>query len=261
MHKYPNLIMYSTAIEAMVLTLAFVDYHKIFAQEKDKANTELLYALENSKFIMENEILSQTKELVEAVDSKKILLKELEHRTKNNLQLIISLVRMQADNSDEVIKFKFSKLEGRIRAIAKTHELLYLKDDLEHICMDDYIEQLCSDIQDGFSSKDIRFMIETRGVYMPFREASYVGLIINELVTNSIKYASYANIAVVIDMSKDQNNYQLVIKDNGKGYDVSNLKNEGMGLTLVRALVEDQLDGKMMMKNNNGVKYMIEYKL
>ena len=127
--------------------------------------------------------------------------------------------------------------------------------------MDDYIEQLCSDIQDGFSSKDIRFMIETRGVYMPFREASYVGLIINELVTNSIKYASCANIAIVIDMSRNQRNYQLVIKDNGKGYDLTKLKTDGMGLTLVRALVEDQLDGKMVMKNNNGVKYMIEYDL
>ncbi|MEA2091241.1 MAG: 7TM diverse intracellular signaling domain-containing protein [Campylobacterota bacterium] len=260
MHKYSNLIMYSTALEAIVLSLAFTDHYKILREAKKKADAELLDALKNSKTIIEKEIFAQTKELHSALDSNKILLKELQHRTKNNLQLIISLVRMQADSSETVVKDKLLNLEGRIAAISKTHQLLYLEDDLQHINMDEYIYELCSDIEDGIVDKNIRFVIEVREIYMPFREASYIGLIINELVTNSIKYADIGSIVIVIEMIKDKNSYLLKIRDNGKGYDF-NHKSSGMGLTLVRALVENQLSGSMRVENKNGVTYMIEYKI
>ena len=252
--------MYSTALEALVLSLAFTDHYNILRRAKKKADAELVDALENSNTMIEQEISKQTKELCSALESNKTLLKELKHRTKNNLQLIISLVRMQADSSEKVVKDKLLNLEGRIRAISKTYQMLYLEDNLQQINMDEYIYELCSDIEDGFIGQDIRFIIEIREVYMPFREASYVGLIINELVTNSIKYVDIGSIVIVIEMIKDKNNYTLKIRDNGKGYDI-NTKSQGMGLTLVRALVEEQLDGRMRVENKNGVIYMLEYKI
>jgi len=260
MHKYPNLIMYSLALEAFVLSLAFTDYYKILREAKKKSDIELVEALKNSKITIEKEITAQTKELYNVMESNKIFLKELQHRTKNNLQLILSLVRMQADSSEMIVKEKLSKLEGRITAISKTHQMLYMEDDLQQINMDEYIYELCSDIEDGFIGQNIRFIIEVREVYMPLREASYIGLIINELVTNSIKYADIGSVVIVIEMIKDKNNYFLKVRDNGRGYDLKH-KSSGMGLSLVKALVEDQLDGTMRVKNKNGVLNMIEYKV
>ncbi len=260
MYKYSNLIMYFTALEALVLSLAFSDHYRILRKEKDIADEKLVQTLKDSKKTIEKEITIQTIELSSALRSNKTLLKELQHRTKNNLQLISSLVRMQADHSESIVKEKFKELERRIQAIAKTHQMLYLKDDLQYINMQEYIYELCSDIEDGFSDKNIEFIIEVKGVQMPFREASYIGLVVNELVTNSIKYANIDTIVIVVDMYKEKNKYLLKISDNGKGYEISHV-NKGIGLCLVRALVEDQLDGSMTVKNGNGVKYMIEYKI
>lgn len=261
MYRFPNLIMYSIALEALILSFAFTDSAIILTKEKERSDKKLLENMQNSKRVIEKEILLQTKELTNALENKKTILNELQHRTKNHLQLIVSLVRMQADRSEHVVKEKFQQLEWRIRAIAKTHEVLYFKDDLQQINMNEYIDELCSGIEDANDGKDIRFMLEIREIYMPFREAGYVGLIINELVTNSIKYAGTGAIVIVIEMNKDNNNYLLEIRDNGIGYEFKTDKSQGMGITLVKTLVQSQLDGSLKVENKNGMIYLIEYKI
>ena len=96
--------------------------------------------------VIEAEIKKQTENLFHALESKKILLKELHHRIKNNLQLILSIVRMQTGSVESSLKNQFVDLANRIIAISKTHEMLYLKENLQAIDMNEYIaiqEQTC----------------------------------------------------------------------------------------------------------------------
>ena len=260
MHKMSNLIIFLTALEAIVLSLAFTDRYMILKVEKDKTDSLLVETLQERQKVIEFEIQKQTKDLNAALENEKTLLKELHHRTKNNLQLILSLVRMQSDNENKYVK-KYSKnLEYRINAIARMHQTLYLNDNLQQINMDEYINELSGDLE-NLSKKDVIFKIVNRQTYLSFKEAGYVGLILNELITNSIKYTALSNIVISIEMSRDENRYTLIYKDNGLCYDLFKADRSSIGLKLVRTLVEDQLEGRISVEMKNGCKHMIEFEI
>jgi len=260
MHKIPYLVMIFTSIEAIILSLSFIDRYNILKKEKESINADLMREYQNRQAIIEKEIFKKTNYLNDLLHNQEILLKELQHRTKNNLQLILSLVRIQSDKVDAMLKQPFQDLENRIRTIAKTHEMFYLKDDIQKINMDEYMQELCSDLVQ-LSQKEIILDINTHGIYIPIKEASYIGLIVNEVVTNSIKYITLSHIFIAVDLSKEKGEYILVIRDNGGGFDYENLQTQGMGLSLVKTLVENQLDGEMKIQVKNGLIYTIRFRL
>lgn len=260
MHKVPNLLMYATALEALVLSLAFTDRYIILRKEKEFSDKLLLTELQDRQTLIEQEIDRQTKELSNTLENKKVLLKELHHRTKNNLQLILSLVRMHSDSSKDLVKSKFDDLELRISAIAKTHQMLYLKDNLQNINIHEYIDELCSDMQRGIDDENLTLNIDIAEIYIPLKESSYIGLIVNELVTNSIKHSDVIDLVIDITMNFDADKYTLCVKDNGVGYDIGK-NTKGIGLSLVKTIVLKQLDGKVDFNNDNGMSCMIEFKL
>lgn len=260
MHKMSNLIIFLTALEAIVLSLAFTDRYMILKLAKEKIDKVLVDTLQERQRVIEFEIDNRTKDLNAVLENKKVLLKELHHRTKNNLQLILSLVRMQSDGSENLLKEKYKDLEGRINAISKTHEMLYVKDDLQKIDMDEYIHELCNDLL-SLSTKNLEINIKVEAIHIPLQEASYIGLIINELITNATKYVSKESIIIDLNMSMKRDIYTLDIKDNGAGFDYEKIQTLGLGIKLVDTLVRHQLDGTIKTQNDNGFKYMIEYKL
>ena len=246
MHKVTDLIMFLIAFEAMVLSLAFIDRYVILRDEK--------------KSVMEEKIKEQTKELTHMLDTKKVLLKELHHRTKNNLQLILSLVRMQSDSSDRVVQDKFLDLENRISAIAKTHQILYLNDDLGSISMNDYIQELADDLL-SLTEKSVNIKVVIEDVFMHIKEASYIGLILNELITNSIKYVDEDVIDIEIKMYNHDKEYSIELTDNSVNAPTDILDNHGLGIKLVKTLVESQLDGEIRLGYEKGLHYMIKFTL
>ena len=260
MQKVPNLIMYLTALEAILLSLAFTDRYIILKEQAAQASALLVETLKNRQSVIESEIVKRTEELSLAFESKNILLKEVQHRTKNNLQLILSLVRMQSRDANTMVKESLKNLEYRISSIAKTHQMLYLKDDLQKINMNEYIAELCSDLE-NFSEKAITIDTEVTEIYMPLREAGYVGLILNELVTNAIKYVVNEDIWIEVKMFMQEDAYILVVSDNGGGYEYSDLQGDGIGTKLVKTLVEDQLEGKLDVTTEKGLKYTIRFHL
>jgi two-component sensor histidine kinase len=139
--------------------------------------------------------------------------------------------------------------------------MLYPKNDLQHIVMQDYLDELCSDIIDGFSHKVMNFQIKAPKIVMPLREAVYVGLIVNEAVTNSIKYSNSEKLLIEIKMQETDGKFFLSIKDNGQGYDFNNTNKNTIGTALIKTLAQQQLDGTLKIENKEGVCYMIEYKL
>ena len=259
MYQVPNLILYLTGIEALILSLAFSDRYIILQGEKQDSEQLLLITLKNREVEITKEIKERTEALSKALSNNKTLFKELQHRTKNNLQLILSLIRMQASKLLEgEQRDAFDDLENRIRAIAKTHEILYHKDDLELIDMNEYFDDLLDEFEDGvLTEHDCNIELDIYA-YIPLKEAIYLGLIINEMISNTIKYAlKEQNNYIEIYLHRVKGKYILSYKDSGEGFDQEKVREDALGLSLIKTLVVEQLEGELLLYSNHGTEYII----
>jgi len=261
MQNFRNILMFGTAFEALILSLAFADRFIILQEEKEKVDTHLLAESRNRASIIESEVIKKTKELNHALETKELLIKGVLHRVKNNLQIILSIIRLQNDEiEDEHVAEKFINLENRINAISQTYNMLLIKDNIEEINMQEYIESLLADIHNTLNTKDQQIGIRTDiDAMVPLRESVYIGLIINELVTNSYKYAFKDNIgSIYISLHHHENDFILTVEDDGKGFEID--KNQkSLGLKLIHTLVYDQLGGEIDIFTNSHTKYTIRF--
>jgi len=252
---FPNTLIWGTTIEALILSLAFVDRYKILQTQKEEEDR-------NREKIIKNEVILKTAQLNKALKIKSLLLKEVHHRVKNNLQIILSMIRLQSDKiKDRNVKEKFTNIENRINAIAKTYNMLIVEENLEDIDMEEYIEALLLDIESSMFHKGSNIHLKTEiNASLPLRKAVYIGIIINELVTNSYKYAFENQEGIVsITLYKEQQTYHLIVSDNGKGF-IYNEENESLGLKLIQTLILEQLKGTLKMETKGSTDYKIEFK-
>jgi two-component sensor histidine kinase len=199
-------------------------------------------------------------QLNDALNTKELLLQETHHRVKNNLQIILSMVRLQSDKlKNKWLLEKFIDLENRINAVSKTYNMLLPQDNLEVIDMEEYIESLLQDIHETMYHLHCEINIEVDvSVMLPLKESVYIGLIINELVTNSYKYAFQNNKGIIkVRLHKEKESFILTVEDNGKGYSDSNPKS--LGLKLINTLVYEQLKGTMDVKTEGLAQYIIRF--
>ena len=261
MQDFQNLLMFSTAFEALILSLAFADRYAILQQEKEEVDQHILDEAKNREKIVQEEVIKKTIQLKQAVESKEMLLQEVHHRVKNNLQVILSIIRLQNDDlEDKVVMEKFINLENRINAIAKTYNMLLIKDDLEEIDMQEYIDSLLLDIHETVNHESHQISIKTDiDAIIPLRESVYIGLIINELVTNIYKYAFDDHKGTVyVSLHHNKNDFILTVEDDGKGFIVEE-NNKTLGLKLIHTLVYDQQGGNMETFTNSHTKYIIRF--
>ena len=252
---FPNILMYASTIEVLALTLAFADRYKILQEEKDKIDQE-------KEAIIQREVIEKTAQLNKALNIKGMLLKEVHHRVKNNLQIILSILRLQSEKVDDIfIKENFINLENRINAIAKTYNMLIIEDNLEEVDMEEYVEALLLDIEKSMFQTNSNIELKTDiNVYLPLGKAVYIGIIINELVTNSYKYAFENDTGTIfISLHYINREYKLIVSDTGKGF-IYDKNHSSLGLKLVNALVKEQLRGTVDMDTQNSSLYMINFK-
>lgn len=195
--------------------------------------------------ITERVIGEQTKAQLK---EKEVLLKEIYHRVKNNLQLISSLLNIQAGKiDDKKTKEIFESNQKRISAIALVHEQLCRSNNLATVYANEFIQSLVDNYRGSALSKDdkINFNLRITDATIAIDKAVPFGLIINEVINNSVKHAfPDHNGTVKIDLSKQLNNWELTIADDGKGIDsLAEIENaNSFGMEIVRDLTE-QLDG------------------
>ncbi len=262
MYFLPNLVMWATALEAMFLLLAFVDRLSILQQQKEKLDQDLIHVYSSRQEVIECEVVEKTRELSTALRQKELLFKELHHRVKNNLQLILSLMRLQNDSyeCDKDDTF-LNQLEGRIRAIARTHEMLYQNNEAETVDMEKYVNSYIDELKNSMPKAKIAFESEIEAS-LPLKKAVYVGLVINELVSNALKHA-YGESAgrVHIALKVVDNRYLLEVDDDGAGYDPKEISPRSLGLILVKSLIEEQLEGTLDFDNADGSHYSMRFSL
>ncbi|WP_281951266.1 7TM diverse intracellular signaling domain-containing protein [Nitrosophilus kaiyonis] len=259
--NFPYIGKISIFTEALLFSMALSARINTFRDEKEKAIEMLLNIKDQEKLKLEEYAEKKTKELRYALDEKDVLIKELHHRVKNNLQIIISLLRLQ---SDKIENKKLSQIllesENRIRALSSVHEMLYKSDNIAEIDAREYLENLVKEISLSFSYKENIKVTVISNAKLSMDKAIYCGLIINELITNAFKHAfddNHGEIEVaLIERPKD---YELTIRDNGKGIGNSLNFGNSLGIKLVNTLIKKQLKGTIEVISEDGTFYIINF--
>lgn len=253
---FPYIIETAFVLEAIVFSIALADRIKQLQKEKNEANHKLLEQEQNEKERLTIQVDEKTKDLQEALGEKKLLLKELNHRVKNNMQTIVSLIRLQSDDiEDEKLQDIFTTVQNRINAMSHLHELLYNQDNISFVDAHRYFEVLIEELKDSYEN-DIEINLDI-DVELKMEQAIYCGLILNELITNAFKYAFPVNDGRIdISLKKIENMLVLNIVDDGIGYVPSPTTNS-LGLVLVETLAQKQLNGDLRIDSSNGTNITI----
>ncbi len=211
--------------------------------------SNLLNLVEKDKLLVQN-----------ALKEKEILLSELQHRVKNNLAVIIGLLNMQKEIATEEESKQFmTEIKGRVLSISMVHDKLLGGGSFSEISLSDYINDLTKEILSGYSTyKGIKLDIEVQDINMDLSKAVPLGLIINEVLTNSFKHAFNDTIIhplIRLKIAKTAKGIEVSIFDNGAGFKMPTNKNS-LGLGLIKALSE-QLDAELTITGSNGTKVQL----
>ncbi|MBI5679387.1 MAG: PAS domain S-box protein [Methanobacterium sp.] len=220
------------------------------------------------RFIYSSRDISEQKEAEEFVKSslieKEALLREIHHRVNNNLQIIISLLNLQSKNvvNDEDYEL-FINSQNRVRSMAMIHEKLYQSDNLSSINFSDYLKTFLNSLIYSYSNlSHIDLELDIEEIELNIETSVPCGLIINELVSNSLKHAfpQGRKGKIMVKMYPDNDEYVLIVKDNGVGHIKEHDLENGttLGLSLVDSLV-DQLDGNIEILEEEGTVYKITF--
>lgn len=222
----------------------------------------ILYRAYTNKQRDNNIILSQKKEVEKKNSENELLLGEIHHRVKNNLQVISSLLSLQ-ERSMENGSAKSAIHEGkeRVKSMELVHKMLYQGNSFSGIEMNAYVNKLSLGLIESFGldKKDVELNAGFKPITLDVDTAIPLGLILNELIINSLKHAKGATekLALKIEIQETETNQlQVSIADNGKGKVSEMEASDSFGLKIIRALVR-QLDGVMAVKEDRGINYVI----
>ena len=214
-----------------------------------------------------NELERLVRERTASLQEKEVLLKEIHHRVKNNLQIIASLVQLESFHAnDKSAADIVEDLESRIRAIATVHEKLYESESLMRIDVNDYLQDLTQHLFHAYrpATGGIELTIDVKDIVCGVDTAIPMGLIVSELVSNSLKHGfpegKTGSIAISL-CYVDGNELELVVSDDGVGMpmDLEEIGSETLGLSLVKSLA-DQLHAEMRLNRAQGTRFSLRFK-
>lgn len=213
------------------------------------------------------DLVSKQEELEEALKEKIVLLKEVHHRVKNNMQVMASIINLQASRiEDENLLKLFNDLRSRIHSMATVHEELYRSENFAQIAFPAYVQKLTDYLFKLFAVRPglVTYEVEVQEVSIEIEKAVPCALVINEVISNALKYAfpddRKGNIAIKLKYSDASCIYTMSIKDDGIGIpeDFEIEKSDSLGMTLITALVK-QIGGNLDIKIDNGTEYIIVF--
>lgn len=220
--------------------------------------------------LLEMKVDHRTRLLERQNREKEILLQEIHHRVKNNLQIVISMLNLQARHvQDPTAQEVMQALRSRVRSMSLLHERLYRHDDLEQISLEEYFLEICESLYASYGVSMDRVELELDIPYtkVDLDAAITLGLIVNELVSNTLKYAfpNNAHGVLRIELKKhDDVQYTLTISDNGRGlpkdFFEKQQSGQSFGLKLVQSLSR-KLEGNISFYNNHGTKSIFYFVL
>jgi len=202
--------------------------------------------------------------LTKSLNENEILLKEIHHRVKNNFQLVISLLNIQArENNYSNMPDFLDKVQSRIASMALIHQNLYQAEHPDKVVFKEYLENLVENVKSSFGDMQNRVSVAVIAddVCYDIQISIPLGLIINELLCNSLKHAFPKNTKgyVFIGMKQlNENDFELLVRDNGSGIKINQDAGKSFGFELVRLLV-DQIGGAMVISYCSGTVCRINF--
>ncbi len=247
-----RILMYVLLLMMLILLIfGYISFLKSKKREKELSD-------KNEEITVKSEMLGA------ALKEKELLMKEVHHRVKNNMQIIISLLKLQSEKiNDKQIEIYFSEARNRIQSMALIHEFLYKKEKMDYMQMDEYIKQLILEIQISYTQPNhiIEMHIDLDPIQLDFDTSIPLGLIINELVTNAYKHAFPNGVGNIwVSFKQMEKNYQLIVKDNGIG-PPSNYKEKmenSLGMELIH-LLSEQINAQLEIIQNKGLEVKISF--
>lgn len=234
------------------------------------ANLVILNDLNITTKTLKSEVVERKKaekQVQKELQEKITLLQELYHRTKNNMQVISSMLRMEARrHNDDIVAKSFQGITTKINTMALVHQMLYQANDLSRINLNEYIQNLVKLIVRGFTSEaaNVTFHYELEDIFVQIDTVMPLGLVLNELITNALKHAfpASSNGKITIIMKSDLDNViNITIKDDGVGIpdDMDLRLSDSMGLKTVFSLIEHQMTGKVNYLNKDGLIWNVSF--
>jgi PAS domain S-box-containing protein len=199
---------------------------------------------------------------------KETLLKEIHHRVKNNMQVISSLLNLQMmRNKDKQVNKALMDCRGRINSMASVHEMLYASNSLSVIDCHKYFSKLTGDILHSYhpSRHRVKLTVDAKGVTLGIQQALPLGLMINEMLSNSLKYGFPENMhgqIMIRLMACEQDMFEFVFSDNGIGIpeDIDWRNTQSLGLNLIVLLAENQLRGTVSLDRAKGTCFITKFR-
>lgn len=239
-----------------------------FVKNADKLDDDLyqeIIRLNNELTNAKRELTKKNMELTRVNKKNEMLLKEIHHRVKNNLMVISSLLNLQARQiKDKGYLEIFKESQNRARSMALIHERLYQGSDLKRIDFGDYIKTLARELFNTYIKKPgrIDLQIDVKDLMLDTDIAVPLGLVVNELISNSLKHAFPGDKTgkITITLEEDHGKYILIVSDDGVGLppDMDYTRTKSLGLQLVQALTS-QIDGKVEINGTNGTTFKITF--
>jgi two-component sensor histidine kinase len=230
---------------------------------------QMVSAISLTTAIMQHQFLSHRerveRQISASLEEKEVLLKEIHHRVKNNLQVISSLLNLQSDKAnDPAAVALLAESKDRVKAMSLIHEKLYQSSNLSRIDFGEYVDGLVSSLlgSNTVLLGSVSPRIETDSVQLDLNAAIPCGLIVNELVTNALKHAfrDGAQGKVWVELKRNNGSVSLTVGDDGvglpDGWDIQS--SESLGMQLVAALV-GQLDARLTLNREGGTEFVITF--
>jgi two-component sensor histidine kinase len=253
--RFRSILFYTVSVLGiMLLTLAGLLYVKFRSNKKA-----------NRLLTVQKNLIEEKNRLLEIMNTEKeVLMNEIHHRVKNNLQVIISMITIQAAKiKDAGIRDVLTESQSRIRAIGLIHESLYKSNEFGEVHMKQYIDNLFENLVYTFQhgTRKISGKVTSDDILLATEDAITVGLILNELLTNALKYGIIYNPHPLIEVKLNKENntsIRLEVSDNGKGMNPEKT-HESFGYHLIRELSK-KLDGDMVIRNGHGTHVGITFR-
>ncbi len=232
------------------------------------ANTFKIGDVTNIQFIIRDisERKIAEKKMNQSLKEKELLLKEIHHRVKNNLQIVSSLLNLQvAKFPQKELKEALKESQNRIRTMALVHQNLYQSEDIAYVGFEDYLKKVCQGLFRSFgaNSDKIKLIVNNGKVKLGIDYAIPCGLIVNELLSNSLKHAfkNQDEGEIIVSLYREENNIILSVQDNGTPLllEHSLMDSDSLGLQLVKIIAEDQLYGNIAVDTSSGTKIVITF--
>ncbi len=253
------------AIEMIIFSYILANRYNQIKEEMIITQKKLLAIKEGNQILLEKEVKKRTSQLQEGYNQikkllgeREMLLKEVHHRVKNNFHTIMGLLWFEGQK-EEKDKQKFQSLRNRIRSMSMIHERLYKAEDISNIPIKEYLEDIINNLI-ASSNLKIELKSDIEDIFVEFEYALSLGVIVNEILSNSLKHNSDRDILNLdIKLFSKENKIILIIKDNGRGFDMQTPA-DGLGMNIIKSFTEKLPDRHYSFTVNNGVRFELSFK-